>query len=240
MYKLKVLVLLVAVIFASCSRLRGREETVDVLLEMEGSPYQDREVSERRVEEIKQAIARYQKAVSKTVDDTGQIGIYYKMLALEYMNLSMFRTAYDALQEALAIHPENPILFYYSAICAARVSKAQVEAAVRTEWLGRSESLYLRAIDIDPRYADALYGISVLYVFELGRPAAGRLLPLLDARLRLVQAVYRREFQRHATRLRVAQADEGVGVLGINYEDTFEVLLRLRESVCLYKLISLL
>ncbi len=183
MNRLMFFVLLIPVILVSCSRLRGREDTEDALLEMEEARYKDREESERRIEEIKEAIARYQKDVRKTVEDTGQIGIYYKMLALEYMNLSMFQAAYDALNSALSIHPENPILFYYSAICAARVSKAQIETAAKTEWLGRSERLYLRALELDSRYADALYGLSVLYVFELNRPEDAE--ALLERLLRL-------------------------------------------------------
>jgi tetratricopeptide (TPR) repeat protein len=141
---------------------------VDQLVQMEGEA--DREVSLQRIEEIEGEIRLYRKEVERTVDATGQLGVYYKMLAVEYMRGGMYGAAYDALEQALAIQPENPILFYYSGVCAARMSKAQVISEDRDRWLDRSEALYRHAITLDPGYAAALYGLSVLYVFELDRP----------------------------------------------------------------------
>jgi tetratricopeptide (TPR) repeat protein len=153
---------------ASCARIDRDDAMVDQLVEMEGGT--DREVSVQRVEEIEREIRRYRKEVERTVDASGQLGVYYKMLAVEYMRGAMYADAYDALERAIAIQPENPILFYYSAVCAARMAKAQVIGEDRMRWLDRSEALYRRAITLDPGYADALYGLSVLYVFELDRP----------------------------------------------------------------------
>ena len=157
-------------ILVSCARIDRGEDNLDQLIEMEGDIYRDQEVSTQRIEEIEEAIRRYRKEVERTVDATGQVGIYYKMLAIEYMRGGMYGAAYDTLKQAIDIYPENPILFYYSAICAARMSRAQVLGEDRERWLERSVTLYRRAIDLDPGYADALYGLSVLYVFELERP----------------------------------------------------------------------
>jgi tetratricopeptide (TPR) repeat protein len=153
---------------SGCARADRADAMADQLVEMEGGA--DREVSIQRVEEIEREIRRYHKEVDRTVDATGELGVYYKMLAIEYMRGAMYGAAYDALEQAIAIQPENPILFYYSAVCAARMGKAQVISEDRQRWLDRSEALYRRAITLDPSYADALYGLSVLYVFELGRP----------------------------------------------------------------------
>ena len=157
-------------ILVSCARTDRGEDNLDQLIEMEGDIYRDQEVSTQRIEEIEEAIRRYRKEVERTVDATGQVGIYYKMLAIEYMRGGMYGAAYDTLKQAIDIYPENPILFYYSAVCAARMSRAQVLEEDRERWLERSVTLYRRAIDLDPGYADALYGLSVLYVFELERP----------------------------------------------------------------------
>jgi tetratricopeptide (TPR) repeat protein len=162
------LVISLAGALAGCARADRAEAMADQLAEMEGGA--DREVSIQRVEEIEREIRRYRKEVDRTVDATGELGVYYKMLAIEYMRGAMYGAAYDALEQAIAIQPENPILFYYSAVCAARMGKAQVISEDRQRWLDRSEALYRRAITLDPSYADALYGLSVLYVFELGRP----------------------------------------------------------------------
>jgi tetratricopeptide (TPR) repeat protein len=157
-------------ILVSCARIDRGEDTRDQLIEMEGDIYRDQEVSAQRIAEIEEAIGRYRKEVERTVDAAGQVGIYYKMLAIEYMRGGMYGAAYDALKQAIAVHPGNPILFYYSAVCAARMSKAQALAEDAERWLEISETLYRRAIDLDPGYSDALYGLSVLYVFELERP----------------------------------------------------------------------
>jgi tetratricopeptide (TPR) repeat protein len=157
-------------ILVSCARIDREEDALDRVLEMEGDIYRDQEVSSQRIAEIEEAIGRYRKEVERTVDATGQVGIYYKMLAIEYMRGGMYGAAYDALKQAIDIHPENPILYYYSAVCAAQMSKAQVLTEDRGQWLERSVTLYRRAIDLDPGYAHALYGLSILYVFELERP----------------------------------------------------------------------
>jgi tetratricopeptide (TPR) repeat protein len=44
-------------------------------------------------------------------------------------------------------------------------SESEAAALFRT-----AEQAYLRAVEIDERYAKALYGLGVLYVFELERP----------------------------------------------------------------------
>jgi tetratricopeptide (TPR) repeat protein len=153
---------------AGCSRADRASAVVDQLARMEGQG--EGEVSAERIEELEREIRRYQKEVDRTVDAAGQLGVYYKMLAVEYMRGGMYGTAYQALEQAIAIHPENPILFYYAAVCAARMSKAQVIQEDRRGWLERSQALYARALLLDPGYAAALYGLSILYVFELGRP----------------------------------------------------------------------
>ena len=153
---------------SACGRVGRDDAMVDQLVEMEGQV--QGEVSVQRVEEIEREVRRYREEVQRTVDASGQLAVYYKMLAVEYMRGAMYSVAYDSLEQATAIQPENPILFYYSAVCAARMSKAQVISEERMRWLDRSELLYRRALALDPGYAAALYGLSVLYVFELQRP----------------------------------------------------------------------
>lgn len=157
-----------AAALSACSRVDREDAMVDQLAEMEDGA--DREVSRQRVEEIQREVRRYRREVERTIDASGQLGVYYKMLAVEYMRGAMYGEAYEALEQAISIQPENPILFYYSAVCAARMGKAQVISEDRVRWLDRSEALYRRAIILDPGYAAALYGLSVLYVFELDRP----------------------------------------------------------------------
>ena len=141
---------------------------------MERGEYRDQALSQERVDELLTEIRRYQKEVEKKVDASGQIGVFYKMLAGQYMRAAMYQEAERALEQARTIYPENPVLFYLSGICAARIAKAQLEAEDRGRWFERAELSYRRAIDLDQRYVDALYGLSVLYVFELKQPESAR------------------------------------------------------------------
>jgi tetratricopeptide (TPR) repeat protein len=153
---------------AGCAR--SGDPFLEPLLEMDGSGNHGQAVADRRIREIQQAIRRYRREVERTVKASAQLEVYYKMLAAAYMQQGMFQPAYEALQEAMAIQSANPILAYYAAVCSASLSKAQVEEAARSQWLQRSEGYYRRALDLDPGYVNALYGLAVLYVFELQRP----------------------------------------------------------------------
>ncbi len=137
---------------------------------------------QRRIRELEQGIRRYRREAERTLKATSQLEVYYKMLATAYMQRGMYQPAYEALQEALAIQSENPILYYHAAVCAASLSKAQVEAADRAQWLQRAEAHYRRALELDPGYVDALYGLAVLEVFERERPQEA--VPLLERLLK--------------------------------------------------------
>jgi tetratricopeptide (TPR) repeat protein len=123
--------------------------------------------SSSRVDELKAQIKRYRAVVDKKVEASEQLGIYHKMLAVAYMRKEMYQAAYDSLIEAMRYHPTNSVLFYYAGVCAGQTSKAQAPSD-RTQWLERAESHYKRAIDLDPRYVEAMYGLAVLDTFELG------------------------------------------------------------------------
>ena len=187
-----------AAITAAClgACARGEDAYLESIKQMEsprsGGRRVSGEVSEARIEEIKQAIARYRREVDRTVEATAQIGIYHKMLALQYMQREMYGAAYDSLEESIRIHPENPILFYYSGVCAARMSRAAVDAEARSLWLERSEGLYRRAVELDPGYVDALYALAVLLALELGRPEEAEALVqrILEAEAGNVEAMF--------------------------------------------------
>jgi tetratricopeptide (TPR) repeat protein len=132
------------------------------------------------IEELKRGIARYQAEVDRKVSAAQNLGVYWKMLALTYVDNGMYGLALEALDEAVAVYPENPILFQYMGVSAARAAKGLVaDAADQARLFARSEAAYRRAIFLDPEYVNALYGLSVLLALELGRPAEA--VPLLDA-----------------------------------------------------------
>ncbi|MCX7031744.1 MAG: tetratricopeptide repeat protein [Spirochaetes bacterium] len=128
--------------------------------------------SNAAIEELRKGIDRYQAEVDRKVSAAQNLGVYWKMLALKYVDNGMFVLALDALDEAVAVYPENPILFQYMGVSAARAAKGRVaDAAEQARLLARAEAAYRRAIFLDPTYVNALYGLSVLLALELDRPA---------------------------------------------------------------------
>lgn len=164
------LLFLTAILVLASACKKEKDQYLDVVTELEQTEYRGQELSDKRIAEIKSAIKSYQEEVDKKVKASEQLGIYYKMLAVRYMDGGMYEQAYKNLQEAIEIYPENPILFYLSGVSAARVAKSRIETAPRQEWLERSEDFYLHALELDPIYIQALYGLAVLLVFELNRP----------------------------------------------------------------------
>ncbi|MBR0495117.1 MAG: tetratricopeptide repeat protein [Treponema sp.] len=125
--------------------------------------------------ELKEAIAKYQQRVADNQIADSQVGIWYKMLAVRYLDAKQYGNALQYFQKALQIYPANQNLFYYVGLCAGYMAKASLDygatgASTTTEkynYLKLAESAYLRAIELEPKYGRALYGLGILYVFEL-------------------------------------------------------------------------
>lgn len=163
---------LLAVLPAGCRRPGAGWLEPLAALEPGGAP------TNAAIEELKQGIARYQAEVDRKVRAAQNLGVYWKMLALKYVDNGMYGLALEALDEAAAVYPENPILFQYMGISAARAAKGLVaDAAERARLLARSEAAYRRALFLDPGYVNALYGLAVLLALELDRPSEAE--PLL-------------------------------------------------------------
>jgi len=126
-------------------------------------------------EELKEAIQKYQTRVADNQIADSQVGIWYKMLAVRYLDAKLYGQALQYFQKAIQIYPTNQNLFYYVGLCAGYMAKASLDygatgAKTTTEkynYLKLSEEAYLRAIELEPKYGRALYGLGILYVFEL-------------------------------------------------------------------------
>lgn len=88
----------------------------------------------------------------------------------------MYGEALKCFQEALKFYPDNQNLYYYVGVCAGYMSHSAMDfgasgsSEVKYNYLKLAEEAYLRAISIEDRYVRALYGLGVLYVFELDEP----------------------------------------------------------------------
>ncbi len=143
---------------------------IDNLSAADKKEFKSGEVPEERIENLKKGIAAYEKEVERTVKASKQLGIYYRMLTLEYMSLEMYNEALKSVSQSVKYFPTSPLLYYYGAVSAAQMSKAVFDREESTDYLELAEDYYLRALTLDPGYKEALYGLSVLYIFELNRP----------------------------------------------------------------------
>jgi tetratricopeptide (TPR) repeat protein len=105
--------------------------------------------------------------------------LYYEALALGFLEKDIFQDALENLKKAITIFPKNKLLYYYAGVSAANLGKSMVsagDAAEREQWYRDAEGYYLQALELDAVYDEALYGLSVLYVYELGRPLEAQVL----------------------------------------------------------------
>lgn len=139
------------------------------------------------IEELKDAISKYQERVADVQLAQSQIGIWYKILGTRYLDTKMYGEALKCFEEALKYYPDNQNLYYYVGVCAGYMSHASLDFnasgtnEVKYNYLKLAESAYLQAIKIEERYVRALYGLGVLYVFELDEPASA--IPYLEKAL---------------------------------------------------------
>ncbi|MCH5292508.1 MAG: tetratricopeptide repeat protein [Treponema sp.] len=156
------------VIFASCGVSNKTITRYQRLEEGVSSP--------TTVEELKTAIKKYQERVADIQLANSQIGIWYKMLGTRYIDQKMYGEALKCFQEALKYYPDNQNLYFYVGVCAGYMSHAALDfgasgsSEVSYNYLKLAEEAYLRAIAIEERYVRALYGLGILYVYELEEP----------------------------------------------------------------------
>lgn len=134
--------------------------------------------------ELKDAIRKYEKRVDDIIIAEERIGIWYKILGSRYMDQKMYKKALKAFQSALEYYPENPNLFYQAGLAASLTAKNSLDFELtgtdieKKRYFSLAVSAYTRALEIDPKHAKAVYALSVLYIFELNRPAEA--IPILE------------------------------------------------------------
>ncbi len=124
------------------------------------------------IEELKAGIARYGEEVQKMSLAMDKVAMYWRLLAVRYMEKGLFGDAYDAAVTALRHDPESASMYYVAANSAAFLSKTAVAekgggSEQKSAWLKTAEGSYLRSLELAPDYSKSLYGLAVLYTFEM-------------------------------------------------------------------------
>lgn len=123
------------------------------------------------IEEIESSIEKYNDDINQIIMKTEKTGMWYKLLGTRYFDRKMYAKAYEAFSNALEIYPDNEILYYYLGTSAVYIANESIsDVAKYDEYLSIAENAYLRSLQIDDRYAYSLYGIGVLYVYQMKKP----------------------------------------------------------------------
>lgn len=178
MKRKSLLIILIITLFLVVSCSGERKTWRDNLSAAEKKEFQSGKIPEEKIENLKRGISFYEDEVARTVKSSKEIGIYYRMITLEYMSLEMYNEALKSTAKAVEYFPTSPLLYYYGAVSAAQMTMAVFDDKKDKDYLELAEQYYLRAIALDPGYNEALYGLSVLYIFELNRPFDAE--PLLE------------------------------------------------------------
>jgi tetratricopeptide (TPR) repeat protein len=130
------------------------------------------------IEGLREAITLYEAQIEQYVKDAAQTGVYWKILATRLQDKGLHTEALNALERAIAYNPEEATLHHLRGLSAGIVAKSHYDGALTREGISQqdyyftlAERSYLRAIELNSDYGRPRYGLGILYVFELNRPA---------------------------------------------------------------------
>jgi len=125
---------------------------------------------------FRQQIPTYltQIAAEKNIREQNEESVYNQALGLWLEQKGLYQNAYEYFSKSLAISLNSERLYYKCGFCAAGIAKAEKLAGApgSDAWFEKAEQYYNRAVEIDPDYVEAHYGLAIIYVYELDRPGA--------------------------------------------------------------------
>jgi len=161
----------------------------------------------RTIEDLERAISAYEKRQKEYVKDAAQTSAYWKILGTRFQDKGMWLEAVNAFRRAIDYSPGEAVLHYLTAVNAAQYAKSAYDynegrggaGENARRYFNLAEAAYRRAIELEPDYSLARYGLAVLYIYELDRPedAVPQLLQYMtgrsgdaDAMFMLARALY--------------------------------------------------
>jgi len=153
--------------YESASRNKELEKRIAELSPRRGPP--------ETIENLRQAIALYENQIERNVREGAQTGVYWKILAIRLADKGLDNDALEAFERAVYYNSEDPVIYYLTGVSAAKVAQKKIgftanDSIEKERYYQLSENAYLRALELDETYSKAMYGLAVLYAFELNRP----------------------------------------------------------------------
>lgn len=127
------------------------------------------EVDQERMAQLKSDIKRVDREINETIEGLRDRGTYYKLIGLKFMDYKMWPQGIEAFDQALNIYPDNSRLHYYRAVCLGQTGINESQQTLSQDLLRRAERDYLRAAELDRIYTSPLWGLAILYIYEMDR-----------------------------------------------------------------------
>ena len=133
------------------------------------------------IEDLRKAIALYEKKLDEHIKDATQAGIYWKILGSRLVDARqpLYGEALKALENAVRYFPEDETIHFLMGVSAENLARSEYfSPEEQAEHFRIAEAAYVRALDLQGRFPRALYNLSVLYVHNLNRPVEA--IPLME------------------------------------------------------------
>ena len=133
----------------------------------------------RTIEDLRKAIGLYEAKIEQHVRDASQTAVYWKILGTRLQDRGLHSEALDAFARAIEYTPEQAVLHHLRGVSARILGMSSYDdgfGSSRNEptkqeyYFSLAEKSFLRAIQLEDRYARPRYMLGLLYVFELNRP----------------------------------------------------------------------
>ncbi len=148
---------------ASCG-IQTRSEKIAQIQSRGQSP-------EEQIKKIQDELRNRQEHFQEVLESAADVADYHKLLGVAYMEQKMYALGLQSLREALVIEPENEILHYLVGLAAANLARIyQQDSKEYSELIATAQHRYIRSIELNNTYADPLYALAVLYLFENESP----------------------------------------------------------------------
>lgn len=127
----------------------------------------ERERAAEYILELEEDIEQYSKTAQTRPEDSQYPDMYHKLQAIYYLKLEMYNKAKTAIEKALLIDNDNDELFVRLAICEATLAKSALNRNEAIRLYTQAAESYESALSLDGDDVDALYGLAILYSFEI-------------------------------------------------------------------------
>ena len=112
-------------------------------------------------EELIKEISRLEPKVKEKSESPNKLGRLYERLGEKYMETKTWNLAIDSFDKAIGYGRNNPLVYYSLGVCFAN----KANQTKNREEIDKAEAHYRKALELDPRYDNAAYGLGIMLFY---------------------------------------------------------------------------